>query len=77
MRMRYLKCTVKPVYSDHLWDAKSGLNKEVVSLQRPKSIVQASVGVYNQVVLVERGGLWSFKAGLTVYTYSLCWYFRS
>ncbi len=38
------KSTVKPVHSDHLWAAKSGRNKEVVSLQRSKSIVQALLG---------------------------------
>ena len=48
--------TVKPVYSDHLWAAKSGLSREVVSLQRSESIVQALLG-HDQVVFIERWSL--------------------
>ena len=51
--------TVKPVYSDRLWPQTSGLNNEVVSLLRSKSIVQVLLG-HNQVVFIER---WSLDAG--------------
>ena len=48
--------TQSNLYSDHLWVAKSGRSREVVSLQRSESIVLALLG-HDQVIFIER---WSF-----------------
>ena len=50
---------VKPLYSDHLWAIKSGLYREVVSVQRSKSLAKELLGP-NQVVSIER---WSLYRG--------------
>ena len=47
-----LLSTVKPIYSDHLGPQKSGFSREVVSLQRSKSILEALLG-HDQVVFRE------------------------
>ena len=60
--------TVKPVsIATTSGPQKSGLSREVVSLQRSKSIVQALLG-HDQVVFIERGGPWIQVArkGVTV-----------
>ena len=46
---------MRPVCSDHLWAAKKVAlySREVVSLQRLKSIVKALLG-HDQVVFIER-----------------------
>ena len=61
MRVGYTvqhKCTVKPVYSDHISAAKGGLSRQVVSLQRSKSFVPSTIGTRPSGLYREVHGPW-------------------